>query len=139
MLALSAVLLAGCAAPAPIATPTPTVPYVEPVVDPLAWEYDATFEEFVAAFPDLDTAPLAELPDLVVMHNDRAWSLGSGSGGFYDARAWAAGYAAMTPVDPDEEDETNFRGAFSNEDRSISFDITEIGADDFLLIVTSSE
>lgn len=129
VLLLGAAILAGCTA-----EPVQTAPHVDPVISD-DWEYDVPFEEFVAAFPELDVANLDHLSQ-TVGHNTRAWTLGNGAEGFEAMLKWAGNYATMVE-DPDVEG--SYRGSAQFETRAIEFGLRgSEDSDAFILYVTSS-
>ena len=136
LLLLSAVVLTGCTSGPVTGTPTPSAPFVEPVLDPNGWTQDVTFDDFVAAFPDLDTTELASIPEINVQHNDRAWALGSGASGLGDVKVWIRSFAEL---EAEDDDEIEFTAITVTDDRAISFFLRDMGDDgQFYLLVTSS-
>lgn len=90
VLAIAATLLTGCSAAAPTPAPEPTPEFDMPSIGINDWE-ESTTAEFVAAFPDVDTSFVSDIPELVVQRNKGAWSLGSGTtlSGFAIIDTWA--------------------------------------------------
>jgi len=115
VVALSLSLLTGCSVGAP--EPVPTAEFVLPDLDNNGWT-ESTAEEFVDAFPDLDTSFVDDQPEAVYQVQDASWTVGSGttSSGFGPFDDWARAH-----FDVVEDDD--FREAIitTDEGRVISF------------------
>ncbi|TBN56503.1 hypothetical protein EYE40_03300 [Glaciihabitans arcticus] len=88
VITLSLTLLTGCSVGAP--EPVPTAEFVLPDLDNNGWG-EATVDEFVDAFPDIDTSFVSDVPEAVYQVQDDSWIVGSGttSNGFGPFDEWA--------------------------------------------------
>jgi hypothetical protein len=124
-LALSALLLAGCAAGEPAPTQTPE--FTVPDLDMDAWRDDSA-ERFIAAFPDIDTSFVEKLDESATFQvNGESWVVGSGqtAGGFGEFDTWAR--SQFTIVDDGDDRES----VFATDDRVINLSYRSVG-DGFL-------
>jgi len=137
-IAASVTVLTGCyttVAPTSEASHTPTVE------TEVGNDYqDRTFEEFTAAFPDLDTSALRDIKtfdNIVITQNGREWNIGNGQDGYYQMRVWMENYAVM------DLSENGHYGIGSTADRDISFFIRSMPVeghpDAFIAQIVSSK